>query len=113
MKAFENDQRLSQHSDRWSVIQKFFEDIESETAHARKKFVFPGAHLENDLHNRSYWLSVITEEIGKLCQTANKLQIAKDESIVEGWEIEGYHRIITSVSLLRRLAENWYQLPNR
>jgi len=98
---------------RWSILQKFWKDVETETTSARNKFIFPGIHLDRDIHDRAFWMSVITEEIGKLCRTVNKLNLKPgDNRIIEQWEKEGYHRIITSVSLLRRLAESWNKLPN-
>ncbi len=100
-------------SPKWTIIKKFWKDVETETTSARKKFTHPGIHLDRDVHDRAFWLSVITEEIGKLCRTVNKLNLRPaDERIVEQWTKEGYHRIITSVSLLRRLAEAWDKLPN-
>jgi len=112
-KAFETEveRRLPWHSDGWISKERYYEDIESETVHARDRFKFPGAHLDNEVHNREYWLSVITEELGKLCQTINKLNIVKDKSIRQQWILEGYHRILTASSLLRRLAESWERLP--
>ena len=97
----------------WSILKKFWKDVETETTAARRKFMAPGVHLERDQHDRAYWLNVITEEIGKLCRTINKLNLnPADERIRRQWEVEGYHRIITAVSLLRRLAEHWHTLPN-
>ncbi len=111
-KAFEPEQvrRLPWHSDSWSGIDRFFADIESETVHARDRFKFPGAHLDDEAHSREYWLSIIHAEFGKLSQTVNKLYIAKDKSIRGEWTLEGYHRILTTVSLLRRFAEHWEDL---
>ena len=97
-------------SGRWSILKKFWKDVESETQSARKKFLLMGAHLENDPHSMSYWLSVIGEEYGKLCRSHNKLSIGATPEVKEQWETEGYHRIVTTVSLLRRLAENWHKL---
>ena len=112
MKAFEpEERRLPWHSDRWESSKRFYEDIESETLHARDRFNFPGAHLDNDTLKKEYWLSVITEEVGKLCQTINKMHIARDKNIKEQWSLEGYHRILCTASLLRRLAEQWERLP--
>jgi len=113
VKAFEpeNGRRLPWHSDAWVSFEQFFADIESETEHARKRFRFPGAHLDNEVHSREYWLSVIVEEFGKLSQAINKLHIVKDETIKRQWVLEGYHRILTASSLLRRFAEHWEELP--
>ncbi len=97
---------------RWSVLRKFWKDVESETTSARKKFQFSGVHLDNDYHTREYWLTVIGEEFGKLCRSNNKLTIASDERIRKQWKEEGYHRIITTVSLLRRFAEYWDKLDD-
>lgn len=100
-------------SPKWSVLQKFWKDVETETTSARAKFTAPDIHLDRDLHDRAFWMSVITEEVGKLCRTVNKLNLKPgDKRIVAQWEKEGYHRIITTVSLLRRLAEAWDKLPN-
>ncbi len=100
-------------SPKWSILQKFWKDVETETTSARAKFVAPGIHLDRDVHDRAFWMSVINEEIGKLCRVVNKLNLMPgDERIIEQWQKEGYHRIITSVSLLRRLAESWDKLPN-
>lgn len=99
-------------SGKWSILRKFWKDVESETVSARRKFLLMDAHLENHPHTKSYWLSVIGEEYGKLCRSHNKLSIAATPEVKEQWQIEGYHRILTTVSLLRRLAENWDKLED-
>ncbi len=100
-------------SSKWSIVAKFWKDVETETRSARAKFTSRGIHLDRDTHDRAFWMSVIEEEIGKLCRTVNKLNLnPADERIRIQWEREGYHRILTSVSLLRRLAEYWDKLPN-
>lgn len=99
-----------QVSDRWSILRKFWKDVETETTSARKKFLLMGAHLENDPHTMAYWLSIIGEEFGKLQRSHNKLSIAATPEVEEQWRKEGYHRILTTVSLLRRFAENWDEL---
>lgn len=100
-------------SPKWSILQKFWKDVELETKSARGKFTAPGIHLDRDAHTRAYWMSVIEEEVGKLCRTVNKLALhPADERIKEQWTKEGYHRIITTVSLLRRLAEVWDKIHN-
>jgi len=112
VKAFEPEERLPPwHSNGWIDEARFFEDIIGETSNARGRFKFPGAHLDNEIHSREYWLSVITEELGKLSQTINKLHIAKDMVVRKQWTMEGYHRIVTTSSLLRRFAEHWEILP--
>ena len=111
-KAFEpEERRLPWHSDRWISTERFYEDTESETIHARDRFKFPHAHLDDDMLNKEYWLSVITEEVGKLCQCINKMHIANNTEVKEQWTLEGYHRILCTTSLLRRLAERWEKLP--
>lgn len=110
MKEFD-DHTVASH---WSLLQKFWKDVETETKSARAKFTAPGCHLERDINDRAFWLNVIMEEVGKLSRTINKLSLnPADERIKEQWEREGYHRILTCVSLLRRLAENWHKLPNK
>jgi len=114
-KAFEkdiDDCGLFPHPNGFTTPSHFYKGVEKETESARNRFTYPGAHLENDVHNKSYWMSVITEEIGKLCQCVNKLQIVIDPNVKKQWEREGYHRINTASSLLRRFAENWPIIPN-
>jgi hypothetical protein len=108
-KAFEPEKsrRLPWHSDGWQDEKRFFADITTETTHARTRFNFPGAHLDNETHSKEYWLSVINEEMGKLSQAVNKLHIVSDDTIRQQWVLEGWHRILTASSLLRRFAENW------
>ena len=109
--AFEGEERrLPWHSNTWESAERFYDDIESETSHARDRFKFPGAHLEDDHHSKEYWIIVILEEVGKLAQCINKLQIASDVTIRKQWSLEGYHRILTISSLFRRLAQKWMEV---
>ena len=62
---------------------------------------------------RVYFINVAAEELGLLARTANKLLIAPPGDIREQWLTEGYHRIVTTSSVLRRLAERWRELPER
>ncbi len=98
---------------RWMMLRVFQKDVEEETHTARNKFMFEGCHIERDQFNRGLWMSAITEEIGKLSRACNKLVICIDERQREGYLDEGYHRILTASSLLRRLAENWEKLPDK
>lgn len=70
-------------SSKWSLLKKFWKDVETETASARKKYLLRDAHLENVDHSMSYWLSVIGEEFGKLQRSHNKLSIAATPEVQE------------------------------
>ena len=98
---------------RWVMLKVFQKDVEDETILARNKFLFKGCHIERDQFSRGMWMSCIEEEVGKLCRAVNKLSIVVDDTQREGYLDEGYHRILTASSLLRRLAENWEKLPDK
>lgn len=92
----------------WSILKAFWKDVEIVTTHTRNiKWQMLGAHLERDRWSRTERLAVLDEEIGKLHRCANKLKITQDERIKEQWLSEGYYRILTSASMLRRIAEHW------
>jgi hypothetical protein len=94
------------------TLEKFWADVEKETEEARGLFLPSGYHLDNDLPPRSVFINVVQEEMGKLARCINKLLITRDSDQRGHWLREGEHRIITSVSLLRRFAERWYELPD-
>jgi hypothetical protein len=98
---------------RWVMLRVFQRDVDEETRIGRGKFLFTGCHIERDGFSRGMWMSAIEEEVGKLCRASNKLSIVIDTSQREGYLDEGYHRILTASSLLRRLAENWEDLPDK
>lgn len=98
---------------RWIMLRVFQKDVDVETHIARNKFSFRGCHIERDQFNRGLWMAAIMEEVGKLSRACNKLTICIDESQRDGYLDEGYHRILTASSLLRRLAENWEVLPDK
>ena len=98
---------------RWESRIIFYKDVDRETHIGRNKFLYPGCHIERDKFDRGLWMSALTEEIGKLCRACNKLTIVIDPQQREGYLDEGYHRIITASSLLRRLAENWEDIPDK
>lgn len=98
---------------RWVMSKVFQKDVDEETTIARNKFLFKECHIERDQFSRGMWMSAIEEEVGKLCRACNKLSIVIDKSQREGYLDEGYHRILTASSLLRRLAENWEKLPDK
>ncbi len=98
---------------RWLMLKVFQRDVEDETKTARNKFLFKECHIERDQFSRGMWMSAIEEEVGKLCRACNKLSIVVDKEQREGYLDEGYHRILTASSLLRRLAENWERLPDK
>jgi hypothetical protein len=94
------------------LIRKFWKDVEDNTAIGRKKFERAQTTLENDMP-KSIWMTVLNEEIGKLNRCCNKLLLASDPQVREQWEKEGYHKILTCSSVLRRLAEKWPDVPDR
>ena len=98
---------------RWVMLKLFQKDVEDETKIGRGKFLYEGCRIERDKFSRGMWMSVIEEEVGKLCRACNKLSIVIDKNQREGYLDEGYHRILTASSLLRRLAENWEKLPDK
>jgi len=95
------------------MLNIFKRDVDEETRIARGKFLFPGCHIENDNFSKGMWMSAIMEEVGKLSRACNKLSIVIDSGQREGYLDEGYHRILTASSLLRRLAENWDHSPDK
>ena len=98
---------------RWVMLNIFKRDVDEETRIARGKFMFNGCHIENDNFSKGMWMAAIMEEVGKLSRACNKLAIVIDSDQREGYLDEGYHRILTASSLLRRLAENWDKCPDK
>jgi len=90
--------------------QELYNEVERHTAEARAKFL-TCVHLDLDLPEMSYWMAVIGEEYGKLCQCSNKLAITLDGETRNQWRTEARHRIITSMSLLRRLYDRLDEVP--
>lgn len=81
-------------------------DIVRATREARQKFSIdsPGC-IENESVSLATCLCILTEELGKLCRSVNKLGIARDPSIHDQWIEEARHRFITSMSLLDRIGD--------
>jgi len=97
------------------TLEDFWQDVESETEEARSLFLPSGYHPENDLPPRIIVLNIAQEEMGKLSRISNKLLITQSVAAVEErirWLREGERRIITTVSVLRRLSEQWLKLPD-
>lgn len=96
---------------------QFINEVEAETQAARTMFLNSKLHPENDNLSRILMVNNITEEIGKLSRCANKLMLLaladyKTSGEKDKWIKEGYHRIITTSSLLRRLAQLWEVMPD-
>ena len=74
--------------------------------HALDKFApeSPG-RIENPSVPLEACGSILTEEIGKLCRSFNKLRLSQDERISQQWREEAYHRVITSMSVLDRIGD--------
>lgn len=94
----------------YAFMRRFQRDVERETAEARAAFLTHPEHLDNGMPRPEVWLNVTLEELGKLSRCVNKLNLAQDATIREQWSKEGYRRIVTTASLLRRLAERWDEL---
>ena len=96
---------------------KIYSEVDIETSRARQLFLNSGLHPEKDNLSRIYMINNITEELGKLARCSNKLLLINRSKLnlnseKEKWMKEGYFRIITSMSLLERLAELWEKMPD-
>ena len=93
---------------------KFAAKVEAATAEARAKFLTAPNHLDRDLPDKTFWISVIQEEVGKLARVCNKLAITPPgHSERAQWNIEGNHRLVTIASLVRRMAERWPEIGDQ
>lgn len=92
----------------------FFAAVMRATREAEGKFLTAPNHLSRDLPHKSFWVSVILEEVGKLARTTNKLAITPPgwASSRETWDVEGKRRLMTIASLVLRMAEAWDHLPD-
>jgi hypothetical protein len=59
-------------------------------------------NMEDKHVSRSVWNQVLTEEVGKLNRSCNKLAIVIDPNIEEQWKQEAKHRCITIASICMR-----------
>ena len=93
---------------------RFAADVERETENARGKFLVAPNHLDRDLPSKGLWVCILLEEVGKLARCCNKLSIIPDpqQELAVQWNTEGQHRLRTIGSLVRRMAEQWSNLPN-
>jgi hypothetical protein len=91
---------------------QFARRVERHTEEAREKFQ-SCIHLDRDLPDTFYWLSVLLEEVGKLSRACNKLAIAADSDVQAQWGKEAQHRLLTIASMARRMAERWDEIPQR
>lgn len=88
-------------------------DVEAETETARSLFRTHPDHLDNGLPRPEVWIAVMVEELGKLSRCINKLNlttIGGDAAVKEQWRREAYRRMVTTASLVRRMAERWQDL---
>jgi hypothetical protein len=97
--------------------EQFYADVDAETESARSRFLNSGLHPEHDRPSRQVMLSILTEELGKVFRTVNKLSILDDtdgnDDVREQLLREGYSRLVTTASVTRRFAELWRVLPRR
>lgn len=93
---------------------KFAAKVEAATKEARGKFLTAPNHLDRDLPDKTFWVSVILEEVGKLARVCNKLAIMKPgHSERPQWDWEGNRRLVTIASLVRRMAERWPEIGDQ
>ena len=92
---------------------KFAFQVEAHTALARNKFLVAPNHLDRDLPDKTFWLSVLMEEVGKLARVCNKLSLVADPDGRMPWNQEGQQRLITIASMVRRMAERWDEIPDQ
>lgn len=59
-------------------------------------------HMEDKRASKPLWNQVLVEEVGKLSRCCNKLAIAQDPTIIEQWNREAKHRLITIASVCQR-----------
>ncbi len=88
-------------------------DVQEETIQAESMFLPAPNHLTLDKPTKAYFVSVITEEVGKLARASNKLSITPLGSReAMPWHRDGERRLRTIASLVRRMAELWPELPD-
>ena len=94
---------------------RLYKAVEEHTIEARKRWADSRAPInwENDPQPKVFGVNAMAEEVGKLARCANKLAILDDDAERKKWNKEAQYRIITSMSMLRRLAESWDELPDR
>lgn len=97
--------------------EQFYADVTLETESARKRFLNSGIHPEHDRPSRQVMLTILVEEVGKVARMVDKLSILGDgdeyDDVREQCFREGYSRMVTSASVIRRFAELWRILPRR
>lgn len=93
-----------EHSERLR-LRRLHQQTERETDSARSKFP---AHKAVETLPIAYGMTALIEEIGKLARCFNKLVIAEEERIVQGWHEEANNRVITCMSLLERMHVRGY-----
>ena len=91
---------------------RWHRQVEAETTQAESMFLPAPNHLTRDKPTRTLFVSVITEEVGKLARDANKLSILLDGSVRDKWHRDGRTHLVTIASLVRRMAELWDELPD-
>ena len=92
---------------------KFYRQVEAHTEEADAKFLMAPNHLSRDFPDKTYFISVMLEEVGKLARCCNKLAITPPHyDTRQQWDREGRHRLITIASMARRMAERWDDLPD-
>ena len=98
--------------ERWGWAKRWHVLVERQTAEAEASFLVGPNHLTRDKPTKTFFVSVITEEVGKLARTANKLSLIPQGGDSAEWQREGQFRLLTIASLVRRMAELWDKLPD-
>ncbi len=86
---------------------RFQHEVKEETKEAMALFRASGHHPELDEIPLPEWGMFTVEEIGKLARCINELTITTDPEERAWWMAEGCRRIVSSSSLLARLAIKW------
>ena len=92
---------------------KFAAKVEAATKEARARFATAPNHLDRDLPDKTYWVSVLVEEVGKMARACDKLAITRDPTERAVWDKEGNHRLVQIASMARRMAERWPELSDQ
>ena len=99
--------------EQWARSRRFAHDVKEESKEARALFRNSGHHPELDHIPPIEFVSFLVEEVGKLARSTNKMLIADDPDVYREWLGYGRTRLVTSASLIQRMAEVWedYEHP--
>ena len=94
--------------ERWGRARRFAHDVKAESKEARALFRNSGHHPELDHIPLIEFAMFLVEEIGKVARATNKMLISTDSpEEYNRWLAYGRSRLVTSASLIQRMAEVW------